>query len=249
MSQPRTLLKVTGSDRIDFLQGLITNDMAKLPHGPIYAALLTPQGKYLSDFFVLPDPSDSKAILIDIHPDLAPGLLKRLHFFKLRADVQITESDLKVSRGTSDPPEGAFPDPRHPDLGWRLYGDSAEDDGTDFEAIRVKHCIPETFSELAPDDTYILEAGFERINGVDFKKGCYIGQEVTARMKHKTDLRKGFVKVGLTEPVAPGTEILAENRAAGRICSVSDLSAIAYLRLDRANKPLKAGEAMVIYPA
>lgn len=249
MTQPRTILKLTGSERIDFLQGLITNDMEKLQSDPIYAALLTPQGKYLSDFFVLTDPTDAKAILIDTHADLAEALFKRLSFFRLRADVKIEESPLKVLRGTGDAPAGAMSDPRHPDLGWRLYGDEDGQDDSDFDAIRVKNCIPEAFSELVPDETYVLEAGFERLNGVDFKKGCYVGQEVTARMKHKTELRKGFVRVGLLGPVSPGTEILAEGRAAGRICTVSGKEAIAYLRLDRADRELSAGETIVLYPA
>ena len=103
---------------------------------------------------------------------------------------------MAVRRGTGPAPEGAHPDPRHPDLGWRLYGDEAGDDGTDFEAIRVAHCIPETGIELTPD-TFILEVGFGRLNGVDFRKGCYVGQEVTARMKHKTELKKGLALVAV----------------------------------------------------
>ncbi len=249
MTQPRTILKVTGSDRIEFLQGLITNDMERLSSGPIYAALLTPQGKYLSDFFVLNDPTDHKAILIDTHADLAPGLFKRLSFFRLRADVTIEESPLKVLRGTGEMPKGAVRDPRHSDLGWRLYGETEGQDETDYDSIRVKHNIPEAFSELIPDETYILEAGFERIHGVDFKKGCYVGQEVTARMKHKTELRKGFVRVALLGPVCPGTEILAAGRAAGKICTVAGKEAIAYLRLDRAKNDLSAGDTIVVYPA
>lgn len=249
MTQPRKILKLTGADRIDFLQGLITNDMARLDDGLLYAALLTPQGKYLADFFVLIDPNDPDAILIDTHSDLADGLEKRLNFFRLRATVTIEDSELRVFRGTGDAPDGALVDPRHSDLGWRLYGDTEGDDGSDFDAIRVAHCVPESFSELVPDETYILEAGFQRINGVDFKKGCYVGQEVTARMKHKTELRKGFVRVAVLGPVCPGTEILADNRAAGRICTVAGKEAIAYLRLDRATKNLSAGDTIVIYPA
>ncbi len=155
-----------------------------------------------------------------------------------------TETDLKLARGTGPAPEGALPDPRHPDLGWRLYGDSDGDDGTDWDAIRVTHCIPETGIELTPD-TYILEAGFERLHGVDFRKGCYVGQEVTARMKHKTELRKGLVRVAVTGDAPVGTEITAEGKPAGTLYTQSGGSGIAYLRLDRATGPMQAGTAQV----
>ncbi len=249
MTQSRSIIRITGEDRIEFLQGLVTNDLSKLDRGLVYAALLTPQGKYLSDFFLFTDPSNSAAILLDTHSDLAPGLLKRLGFYRLRAKVALEETDIAVRRGVSDPPPGALRDPRHADLGWRLYGATGDDDGSDFDAVRVKHCIPEALRELIPDQTFILEAGFERINGVDFKKGCYVGQEVTARMKHKTELRKGFVRVGLSNPVPEGTEVLADGRAAGRVCTVVGKEAIAYLRLDRAKGSLRAGDELVIYPA
>ena len=100
-------------------------------------------------------------------------------------------------------------------MGWRLYGAEGGDDGTDWDAIRVAHVIPETGIELTPD-TYILEAGFERLHGVDFRKGCYVGQEVTARMKHKTELRKGLVQVAVEGAAPVGTPILTgDGREAG----------------------------------
>ena len=138
-------------------------------------ALLSPQGKYLADFFLVPRPD---CILIDVQSDLAAGLIRRLSMYKLRADVQIAPSALRVSRGLGPLPAGAFVDPRHPALGWRLYR-TAEGGAQqiDWDAIRVAHCIPESGIELVPDDSYILEAGFERLHGVDFRKGCYVGQE------------------------------------------------------------------------
>jgi len=165
--------------------------------------------------------------------------------YKLRADVTITETDLKVRRGTGDMPDGALPDPRHEALGWRLYGDDGGDDGTDFDAIRVAHCIPETGIELTPD-TLILEAGLERLHGVDFRKGCYVGQEVTARMKHKTELRKGLTLVAVTGSAPVGSEIATpEGKPAGRLYTQSGGRGIAYLRFDRARPGMTAGEARV----
>ena len=237
----RAIHEITGSDAAAFLQGLITNDIARLDQGLVYTALLTPQGKYLADFFLL---RRGDAILLDVAADLAPGLIQRLTMYKLRADVSIAPSELQVFRGTGPAPEGALPDPRHADLGWRLYGAESGDDGSDFDAIRVAHCIPETGIELTPD-TFILEAGFERLNGVDFRKGCYVGQEVTARMKHKTELRKGFRVVQVDGGAPVGTEITAGGKPAGTLFTQSGGRGIAYLRFDRATGPMQAGTAAV----
>ncbi|MDR5653229.1 YgfZ/GcvT domain-containing protein [Ruixingdingia sedimenti] len=239
----RKVFRITGKDRESFLQGLITNDARRLAEGPVYAALLTPQGKYLADFLLVPD---GEGVLLDIHEGLAEATAKRLSLYRLRADVQIAPTGLHVLRGLGTAPPGAVADPRHPALGWRMY--SAEPGGPpeiDWDAIRVAHCIPETGVELVPNDTYILEAGFERLNGVDFRKGCYVGQEVTARMKHKTDLRKGLTGVTVTGPAGPGTPILAGDRPAGMLFTRSGDRAIAWLRFDRAGGPLTAGNAQV----
>lgn len=241
----RTVLAVGGADREDFLQGLVTNDVARAASGLVYAAILTPQGKYLADFFLR---SRGDEILIDVAEHQAQALAQRLSMYKLRADVTISNSPLKVRRGTGPAPEGADPDPRHPDLGWRLYGDAAETDGTDFDAIRVAHCIPAAGIELFPNDTFVLEAGFERMNGVDFKKGCYVGQEVTARMKHKTALRKGFATVAVEGAAPVGTEITAGGKPAGTLYTQSGGQGIAYLRFDRAQGPMQAGAATVTLP-
>ncbi len=241
----RRILRLTGADTADFLQGLITNDVAKLADGLVYAALLTPQGKYIADFFLT---RDSGGILLDVAEALADDLIHRLTMYKLRADVAIAPAGLNLQRGTGTAPSGALADPRHNDLGWRAYTAAAEaDDGTDWDAIRVAHCIPETGIELTPD-TFILEAGFESLNGVDFRKGCYVGQEVTARMKHKTELRKGLRVVELTGVVPVGTPILAGGKPVGTLFTQSGGRAIAYVRLDRATGDMLAGEAAVRLP-
>lgn len=235
----RKVFEITGSEAEHFLQGLITNDINKMGTGLLYTALLTPQGKYIADFFLF---RQGEAICLDVDATLADDLVKRLTMYKLRADVAISPSDLKLFRGTGPAPEGALPDPRHPALGWRLYGAEEGTDGTDFDAIRVEHCIPETGTELTPD-TFILEAGFDRLNGVDFRKGCYVGQEVTARMRHKTELRKGFGTVAIEGMAEPGTDIIANGKPAGRLFTRSGDRAIAYLRFDRAEGEMQAGDA------
>ncbi|MCE8513579.1 folate-binding protein YgfZ [Ruegeria pomeroyi] len=236
----RHILRLSGADTDSFLQGLVSNDIRKLDQGLVYAALLTPQGKYLADFFLC---RDGDSVLLDIAESLADATLKRLSMYKLRAAVEIGDSGLHLQRGTGPAPAGALPDPRHPALGWRAYTAAPEsDDGSDWDAIRVAHCIPETGIELTPD-SYLLESGFEALNGVDFRKGCYVGQEVTARMKHKTELRKGLARVAIDGPAEPGTEITADGKPVGTLHTRAGDRAIAYLRFDRASGEMQAGEA------
>ncbi len=238
----RTILAVSGADRDHFLQGLITNDVKKAKGGIAYAALLTPQGKYLADFFVV---GQEDRLLIDVDSAQASALAMRLSMYKLRADVQIADSGLKVRTGTGAPPEGALVDPRDPGMGWRLYGAEGGDDGSDWAALRVAHQVPAYGAELGPD-SYILEMGFERLNGVDFRKGCYVGQEVTARMKHKTELRKGLARLRLAGAVAPGTPILSGDKEAGIIHTVAGDHALSYVRFDRAEAMTAGGIAVEI---
>lgn len=238
----RTILRVSGPEAGPFLQGLVTNDVDRLKDGMVYAALLTPQGKYRADFFLVPSGED---ILLDVSSAQVADLKKALMMYKLRSKVEITETDITVSRGTGVPPEGAFTDPRDPRMGWRGYdGQPGED--ADWDALRVAACIPEAGIELTPD-SFILEAGFERLSGVDFRKGCYVGQEVTARMKHKTELRKGLTRVDVEGSAPVGTDIDAGGKAAGKLFTQAEGAGIAYLRFDRAGEDMRAGEARVDY--
>lgn len=239
----RSVIRIEGADRESFLQGLITNDTRRLREGAVYAAFLSPQGKYLADFLLIPFPD---AILLDVASELADSLLRRLSMYKLRADVRLEMTALHVRRGLGPTPECGFTDPRHPALGWRAYTEAPGTAPTiDWDKIRVAHLVPESGIELIPDETYILEAGFERLNGVDFRKGCYVGQEVTARMKHKTELRKGLARVAVTGAADPGTQITSGGKEAGQLLSRSGDQAIAYLRFDRAGETMKANAAIV----
>ena len=192
------------------------------------------------DFFLS---ADGDAILLDVAASRAPALAQRLSMYRLRADVKIEADERAVWRGIGDPPEEAFADPRHAKMGWRLYGETsvaplAEDY---FEALRVAHIIPEP--ELVENETYILEAGFERLNGVDFRKGCYVGQEITARMKHKTELKKGLRRVTLEGEAEFGAPITAGEKPAGTLFTVVGNQGLAHLRFDRAAGDMQAGTA------
>jgi folate-binding protein YgfZ len=244
----RRLTTISGKDALTFLQGLVSNDVMGLADAPgiVWAGFLSPQGKYLADFFVV---QTDGTLLLDMPEVLADATLRRLGMYKLRADVSFAPSELRVTRGLGALPLGAMPDPRHMDLGWRLYTPTPTAEAAiDWDALRVQHIIPESGIELIPDDSYLLEMGFERLNGVDFRKGCYVGQEVTARMKHKTELRKGLARVGITGTAPVGTEITtADGKPAGMLYTQSGGQALAYLRFDRANGPLQAGCAAVLW--
>ena len=238
----RTVIALTGTDRVAFLQGLVTNDVEKADGSIIYTALLTPQGKFISDFFVL---GQKDRLLIDVANVTAAELVKRLSMYRLRSDVQIVETDITVIRCENAP--GAFKDPRHPEAGYRHYSNGSDDQPpkmTDWDNIRVAHLIPETGIELTPD-TYILEAGFERLNGVDFKKGCYVGQEIVARMKHKTSLKKGLARVSVDGPAHSGEAITADGKPVGTLHTIARQHGIAYLRFDRATGDMQAGDAVI----
>ncbi|MGC1496584.1 MAG: folate-binding protein [Sulfitobacter sp.] len=242
----RRILRLTGDDTMDFLQGLITNDIKKVSQAPIYAAILTPQGKYLADFFVA---SDGEAVLVDVAEELGDMLIQRLNMYKLRAKVTITQPELYLHRGLDETPADAYVDPRSADMGWRAYRTSPQtEDTTNWDALRVTHVMPETGIELTPD-TFILEVGFERLNGVDFRKGCYVGQEVTARMKHKTELRKGLARVAIEGTAPVGTPLLADGKPAGTLLTQSGDHALAYLRFDRAQGLMQADDAKVTWTA
>ncbi len=255
--EDRAVLRLGGSEVRDFLQGLVSNDVERLgPESAIYAALLTPQGKYLFDFF-LADTSDG--LLLEGEAERLGPLAKRLSMYRLRADVEIEAVDLAVhavfgdraaaALGLDDAPgaarvlEGggmAFVDPRDARAGIRVLGgaagplgDIAQASAADYDRHRLALGLPDGSRDLEVDRSILLEADFEALNGVDFKKGCYVGQEVTARTKHRGLVRKRLRPVAVQGPLpAPGTPILAGGREVGTLRSGRDDRALALLRLD-----------------
>lgn len=241
----RAILRVTGPERIKFLQDLVTQDMGRVGRDGIgYGALLTPQGKLIADFLLV---AQEDAVLIDAAETVAEDLLSRLTMFKLRSKVEIATDPMPVTRGIGPAPEGALPDPRDPALGWRLYGAAlAVGAPVDWDALRVAHRVPETGIEAQPGESFILELGFERLNGVDFRKGCYVGQEVTARMHHKSTLRRGLMRVAVERPVESGTPVVMEDgREAGVLHTQAGNDGLAMLRIDRVEGMLSAHGAAV----
>ena len=240
----RTVLCLSGPDAKSFLQNLVTNDVNKLNNNIIYSALLTPQGKLVTDFFLV---DAGQNVLIDVNSKASDTLLKLLSLYKLRAEISIDKTDLKVSLGINNKPLSGLDDPRHPKMGWRYYSnEDLSEKNINWKKIRIENLIPEFGKELS-SDSYILEYGFENLNGVDFKKGCYVGQEVTARMKHKSKLKKGLALVGTTGSVPFDTPINANDKIVGKVFSSTKNQALAYLRFEFASQKMMAGEIEVTY--
>src|SRR5258706_8278394 len=248
----RSVISVPGPESRAFLQGLISNDMADcVPGRSIYAALLTPQGKILFDFFVA-DSGDGT--LLDCAAAREGELLKRLGLYRLRSKVEIVpRPDLAISAtwNGSVPGPGAaalvFPDPRHGELGSRVIAPRAELEGTvsdsadNYQARRLELGIPDS-ADLPPDSVFALDAGLEELHGVSFKKGCYIGQEVTSRMKHRATARRRFIIADTVGQLpAPGTPLIAAQRELGTLATGRNGRALALLRLDRLNEAEEMG--------
>ncbi len=193
----RAFLTIAGDDRVHFLQGLLTQDIAKLADEKIqFAALLSPQGKILHDMFVI-DQGDH--ILLDTAATLKDALLKRLTLYKLRAKVTIADAThlWQLSYSTTT----GFADPRHPEMPKRLItqpGDNLPSTTLmpeDYHTIRLNLGIPELGSDFASDQVVPMDAGYDLLHAISFTKGCYVGQEVTARMHYKNIARRGFYQL------------------------------------------------------
>lgn len=258
----RSVLRVSGRDARGFLQGLVTNDVEPLKQGEgRFAALLTPQGKILFDFFVTPD---DEALLIDCNTSQAADLAKRLGFYKLRADVRIADesASLAVAAFREMPPPAqalAFADPRHDGMGWRVIGSPDELDrlgvvaGLEdaYAAHRIALGVPEGGADYAYGDTFPHEANMDLVHGVDFKKGCYIGQEVVSRVEHRGTARKRIVRVGFSGAApAKGTEISMGELTIGQMGSSAGQEGLALVRIDRIAETdgnIKAGATTLTY--
>ncbi|GJL85224.1 MAG: glycine cleavage system protein T [Micavibrio sp.] len=184
----RGLIHLEGDDRHDFLQGLITNDIEKLEPGKaLYACLLTPQGKFLHDFFI----SDGdRFTLLECEGDIrAQDLFERLNKYRLRADVQISvEEDVPVYVIFGNQNTPGYTDPRDPEMGYRSFEkpDGLEEKPfEEWDIHRIKLGIPDGSRDMIPGKSTLDEANIERWNGVSYEKGCYVGQELTARMHHR----------------------------------------------------------------
>jgi len=261
----RGVVKVDGADARRFLNGLLTTDIEKAdPASPRFAALLTPQGKILFDGIVaVATPEDGGGFFIDCPRALATALTERLIFYKLRAKVIV--EDLSQTLGVMAVWDGAgtteyglvYADPRLPTLGLRvmlpphLAAEAAADlgatlvDAAEYEAHRIALGVPRGGLDFAYGDAFPHEADMDQLNGVDFAKGCYVGQEVVSRIEHRARARSRIVPVAYEE-FAPedGIEVMAGERAVGTMGSAAAGRGLALVRLDRVDEALAQGASL-----
>jgi folate-binding protein YgfZ len=278
----RGALRVDGEDRVSFLQGLISNDVTRVSsEQAIHAALLSPQGRFLWDMFVV---GTAEALLLDVERDRAAGLMKKLGIYKLRSKVILSNPgdamEVVVAWGDGAaaalglaPAAGAarriddaiaYVDPRLPALGVRLLapdGHAAALLAThgfatapfdEYEALRLSLGVPDGSRDLPVEKALLLENGFDELNGVDWKKGCYMGQELTARTKYRALVRKRLLPVAVEGPLpASGTPVMLDEQEAGEMRSGLAGRALALLRLEAVDKAaagagtLRAGDALL----
>ena len=258
----RGVVKVSGEDARSFLNGLVTADVTQLEPGMgRFGALLTPQGKIVVDFLITEVPAGhGGGFLIDCPRPLAPELAKKLGFYKLRAKVTVenlSDSLGVIAAWDGDPamrPDLAFSDPREARLGWRIL--APEDltqtvagligadlvDSADYESHRIASGVPRGGLDFIYGDAFPHETNMDRLHGVDFDKGCYVGQEVVSRMQHRSTARTRTVRVTLDGPrPEPGVPILAGEKPVGTMGSAADNHGLALIRTDRVADALDAG--------
>jgi folate-binding protein YgfZ len=262
----RGVIELAGAEAAPFLQRLITNSVLDIPQGEgRYSGLLSPQGKLLFDFFVVPLPGEmGPGYLFDCVGAQAGDLVKRLNLHKMRAKIVIEDKSEKFAVAAvfdGEAPAGVagfediegviFRDTRSPLMGFRIIaprdavasivnaGEAA------YEAYRIKQGVPKGGFDFTYGDAFVHDVNLDVMNGVDFKKGCYVGQEVVARVHFRKSARKRIVKIHFDGPApVPGTQIMAGNISIGQVGSTVGSFGLAMLRLDRFEEASAAGTAM-----
>lgn len=261
----RGVVKVAGEPARGFLNGLLTANIATMtPEAPRYAALLTPQGKIVADFIVVQAREDDGGdFFLDCPRALAPALTEKLNFYKLRAKVTI--EDLSETLGVMAAWNGSgttgqglvYPDPRLPALGRRVMlpphlADKAAAelgaapvDAAEYEAHRIALGVPRGGLDFIYGEAFPHEADLDQLGGVDFKKGCYVGQEVVSRVEHRGSARSRVVPVAFDDFAAEaGSAVMAGDKQVGSMGSSSGRNGLAMLRLDRVQEALAAGQIL-----
>lgn len=239
----RSITRISGVDARTFLQGLVTQDLLHVREGAaVFAALLTPQGKILFDFILTPA---GDGFLLDCAASEPEALVKRLSLYKLRAKVTVTpEPELAVAIGEMRDPVSAFEDPRHQSLPWRAVIKRADMPvaDKDYEDARLSLGVPEFGKDFGGDEAFLLDVNYDALNAVSYKKGCFVGQEVTSRMKRKGEVRKRSLIASFDgEPPAKGSPLTAGDVQLGEIMSGKTGGALALVRVDRLKEAADQG--------
>jgi folate-binding protein YgfZ len=254
----RGVLEIQGEDKRSFLQGLITNDINLVsPKKAIYATLLTPQGRFLYDFFIT---EKDGSFFLDAEAGRLEALIKKLSLYKLRSQVTLTpRSDLKVyavwgddvapslglKNETGHTQGGTFMDPRLLDLGARIIGEGMANTTEDaYDLHRLKLGVPEGGLDLIPEKSILLESGLDELNAISWTKGCYMGQELTARTKHVGEVRKRLYPIEIEGDIPDEeTEILNQGTPVGTLRSKRGSYGLALLRSEATEGELTCGKA------
>ena len=251
----RGVVAVAGEDRVAFLQGLVSNDVADAAPGrAVWAALLTPQGKWLADFLIL---SDGGRLLLDCERAQAPMLVQRLMRYRLRARAELHDVSgaLHVHVAWAGRPALpaaviAAPDPRLPAAGTRILADrvlAATASAADWDAHRIALGLPDGSRDLEAEKSVLLEAGFDELHGVSWSKGCYMGQELTARTKYRGLIKRRLVPVAIEGAApAPGAPITRAGVEVGELRSVAGGMGMALLRIEALGGPLDCGVGRIV---
>jgi len=251
----RGVVRIAGPDSETFLQNIVTNDMARLAAGEAgFGALLSPQGKIQTDFLLVPD---GDGFLLDLPLDRVPDFVKRMTLYRLRAKVTIADESTALGvvafwGGETPDVDGiVFADPRLAALGWRAIlpreaaradAGSDEADEAAYHAHRIRLGVPEGGRDFAFGDAFPHDADMDDLGGLDFRKGCYVGQEIVSRMQHRGTARRRAVHASSEAALPPaGTAIDAGGRAIGTLGGVDGSEGIALVRLDRARQAMDAG--------
>jgi folate-binding protein YgfZ len=247
----RGVIIVEGDDRVAFLQGLVSNDMeAAEPGRAVWAGLLTPQGKWLADFFVF---AGADALLLDCEVEQVPMLIQRLSRYRLRMKATLRpEPALQVHVAWGGRPDGSAimaPDPRLADFAWRiltaepLAGNATPED---WDLYRLAAGLPDGSKDMEADRSVLLEAGFDELAGVSWTKGCYMGQELTARTKYRGLVKRRLVPVSVDGDLPPpGTPVLRDNVEVGTMRSGRDGIGLASLRIDALGRTLQCAGSIL----
>lgn len=229
----RALIRVAGPDARPFLHNLLTQDIETLKPGEVrFAGLLSPPGRLLFDLFVW---GEEDGVVLDVAADRRDALMARLSMYRLRAQVEITADDRPIHASWPGVAEGFVADPRLSDLGGRALGERPVTGAEDaWDAHRLDVGVPDPTRDGGHDLRYPIEANFDLLNGIDFRKGCFVGQETTSRMKRRGEIKKRMLPIAFDgPPPSEGTEVLNGELRAGEVLAGRDGGAIALMRLDR----------------
>ncbi len=249
------MLAVTGEDRVSFLQGLVSNDVAAVAPGhPVWAALLTAQGKYVADFFIRATAADT--LLLECAAETADEIATKLSRFRLRARVAIERAPVAVHAvwdGAAEVGLDAEPDPRLPEAGWRVLSPAplaGNATAEEYDGHRLALGLPDGAPDLEPGRSVLLEAGFDELGGVSWTKGCYMGQELTARTRYRGLIKRRLVPVSITAGAlpAPGTALFAAGVEAGTMRSGRGERGLATLRIEHLGRELATADGACLTP-